>query len=173
MQLVLVKKEEFYKAQEILSKLFPAIDESKFEFENEIGKVKNEYYFIVEEKQTIGVLNAYCYDYSPKDRWLGWFGIMEKYRNKRFGSKALSLFENNSKERNFSHTRVFTDKFENDKAIAFYEKNGYQKEDYFSTEDVASSYYKILIFSKNLVGLEVEKWNGKNINLTLELKKQL
>ena len=173
MQQIPVKKEDFFKVKQILSELFPAIDENKFTFGDKGDKLECEYYLLIKDGKTVGVTNAYCYGHSKESRWLGWFGILAEYQRKGLGSEALRLFELDSKQKGFTHARVFTDKFENEGAIAFYQKNGYTSEDYYCKEDVASTYYKVLIFSKNLCGNKVVGWNNKSISLTLELKKQL
>ena len=173
MQRKLAKKEEFYKIKQALKSLFPAFNEEEFDFDGDVEKIGNAYYFLIKNGKTVGVANAYRYKVCERSLWLGWFGVLAEHQGKGYGSEILALFERESKKEGYTHIRLFTDKFENDKVIAFYQKNGYKKEDYYCEEDPSSRMYKVLIFSKNLNGKAVEPWDNKNINLTLELKKQL
>lgn len=42
-----------------------------------------DYYIVFHNDIPIGVTGIYSYHEYPDDAWLGWFGILDKYRNKR------------------------------------------------------------------------------------------
>lgn len=62
---------------------------------------------------------------EPVSAWLGWFGILEKYRRRGYGSLALEMFEAEARKRGYLFARLYTGRFHNDAAKAFYEINGY------------------------------------------------
>ena len=41
-----------------------------------------DYYIVFHNDIPIGVTGIYSYHEYPDDAWLGWFGILDKYRNK-------------------------------------------------------------------------------------------
>ena len=97
---------------------------------------------------------------------------MEEYRYKGFGKEALLLTEKLAKDLNFKFMRLFTDKYDNHKAIQFYKKNGYIFEDYNSDLEILNNEFCVVIGSKSLCDLKVNLWNNKFINLSKQTIKQ-
>lgn len=48
-----------------------------------------DYYIVYLENIPIGVTGIYSYNEYPEDAWLGWFGILEEYRNNGYGGIIL------------------------------------------------------------------------------------
>ena len=57
---------------------------------------------------------------EPVSAWLGWFGILEKYRRRGYGSLALEMFEAEARKRGYLFARLYTGRFHNDAAKAFF-----------------------------------------------------
>lgn len=154
--------------------------------ENEIFKeynAKNNYYdslendrvnfFLVYDNSIIvGISGVYSYKDDHDNAWLGFFGIKEEYRNKKYGKKTLLLSEEYAKKLNFKFMRLLTDKFNNDYAIEFYKKNGYTFEDYDSDLESLKEEFKVVIGSKALGDIKPDKWDNRFINLSKQTIKQ-
>lgn len=87
---------------------------------------------IIQDDRTIGVIGLYDIHERltsdvPMDEalWLGWFGILPRYRRSGAGSAALALIEELA-ARDASGMRLYTSE-NNTGAHAFYEKNGYTR----------------------------------------------
>ena len=85
---------------------------------------------------------------------------------------AIKLFEDMAIERGYRLARIYTDAVQNDVAIAFYKSNGYTCESYENSEDHACIEYRMLIFSKPLMGDDLVPWDDRNIHLTEQIAKQ-
>ena len=129
------------------------------------------FFIICKDDLYIGVTGIYAYKKDMDNAWLGFFGLKEEYRGKHYGKKALILSEEYAKSQGYKFMRVFTDKF-NDYAIEFYERNGYEFEDYDSDEEVLKDEFEIVIGSKSISEYKVDKWNNRFINLSKQTLKQ-
>ena len=49
---------------------------------------------------------------------------------------------------------------------------GYEFEDYSCKEESANDKFLVVIGSKSLTGLKLEKWNNKFLNITKQISKQ-
>jgi len=164
--------DNFELALNIQEELFP-----KYNAENNYSESINpdsyyEYYLIKTEDNVVGITGIYYYPQYPDSAWLGWFGIREPYRRNHYGTLALSMFEKLAYEKGFKYTRLYTDKYNNDIAIAFYKSNAYICEDYTNVNDPSSKEYPVLIFSKSLTNQPCSFWDNRNIYLTEQIKKQ-
>lgn len=119
----------------------------------------------------VGVVGLYSYNEYPNDAWLSWFGVLEEYRHKGYGSKMFDFFETLSLEKGYTSIRVYTnDEF--DKAILLYEKKEMIKEFYkneLESEEINSG---TIIYSKSLTKEKAEKWNNKFLGLTMQSEKE-
>ena len=157
-------------AVKIQNTIFPEYS-ARINYEESISKINNAtYYLVIEEDSIIGITGIYSTD--SENVWLGWFGVLEKYRRRGYGSKIINKFEEIAKEQGFKYVRLYTDKYDNDIAINFYKANGYIEEDYLCEDDPDSKKYPILIFSKSLYNKSLPLWNNKNIDLTMQMTKQ-
>ena len=169
---VVIDKENLELAIEVQNKIFPNFSAKTNYTESVNGLTTNIYYLIFKEQECIGISGIYHYDVDKTSAWLGWFGVLSEYRNKGYGSEILRLFEKEAFEAGYEHVRIYTDKYDNDSVLNFYEKNGYIYETYDNLEDSIISKYPIVIFSKNIKNTEFKYWNNKNIDLTSQVKKQ-
>jgi len=79
-------------------------------------------YIVYYNEIPIGVVGLYSYNVYPSDAWLSWFGVLQEYRQKGYGSKMFDFFENLALEKGYTSIRVYTTDDEFDKAILLYEK---------------------------------------------------
>lgn len=156
----------------IQEQLFPG-ESARANYEESLDHSSNyEYYLIHHDGACVGIIGLYHYAEDPDSAWLGWFGIQEGYRRKHLGSKALKMFEDMAAAKGFQFARLYTDAVNNERAIAFYQANGYVSEPYVNLHDPACMKYKTLIFTKPLTGNEMVLWNNRTIHLTEQIAKQ-
>ena len=171
--LVRVTEENLDFAVHLQNTLFPDYNGEANYIDSLSGKTDSEYYLVYDKDTVIGITGLYTYPSDPDSAWLGWFGILEKFRRRHYGRETIRLFEKAARSRGFSHTRIYTDRYDNDTAIAFYTSCGYTSEIYDNPDDPACYEYPMLIFSKPLNGTEVIPWNSRNINLGEQMEKEL
>ena len=159
-------------AIQIQEELFPG-ESGRTNFEESMDESSGYEYFLLYENGTcIGVIGIYSYPEDPNSAWLGWFGIREDFRRKKFGTTALKEFEEMAAARGYLFARLYTDAVNNDAAIAFYQANGYASEPYQNPQDPACVKYRTVIFSKSLTSRPLEFWNNRSIHLTEQIAKQ-
>lgn len=77
-----------------------------------------------ETDATIGLCGLYALDDSTEELWLGWFGILNEYRNKHLGEQALILMEGVAESQGCKTMWVHVSK--KGKPLTFYFRNGFQ-----------------------------------------------
>ena len=79
-------------ACKIQNEIFPEED-ARQNFIEQINKdpyrKEMDYYIVYNGDVPVGVTGIYSYHEYPETAWLGWFGILEKYRNNGFGGITL------------------------------------------------------------------------------------
>lgn len=128
-------------------------------------------YIVYDNEIPIGVVGLYSYNEYPNDAWLSWFGVLQKFRQKGYGSKIFDFFENLSLEKGYNSIRVYTDN-EREKAISLYEKKKMTKEFYKNELESEEINNNTIIYSKSLTKKQTEKWNNKFLGLTTQGKKE-
>ena len=128
-------------------------------------------YIALDNNEPIGVVGLYSYNEYPEDAWLSWFGVLEQYRKKGYGSAIFDFFEEISKEKGYKAIRVYTDD-EFDSAINLYTKKGMVKEYYSNELESDEINNETIIFSKSLTLEKTEKWNNKFLQLTAQVEKE-
>jgi GNAT superfamily N-acetyltransferase len=171
--LVPVTEENIDQAIAVQSIIFPAYSAEENYRDGVTGKTENAYYLVYDDRICIGITGLYSLSSDPDSAWLGWFGVLEDFRRRHYGSMILSLFEEQARTAGFRYARIYTDRYDNDTAIAFYTACGYTPETYDNPEDPACYEYPILIFSKALYGGTPSAWNSRNIGLTEQMQKEL
>lgn len=131
------------------------------------------FFLLYDDDLCVGITGLYFYKDDMDNAWLGFFGILEKYRKKRYGKNALKLTEEYAKMMGYKFIRLFTDKEDNEYAIKFYEMNGYTFEDYNCHLEALRDEFNVVIGSKSLCELEVDKWNNRFLNITKQTIKQI
>jgi len=122
------------------------------------------YWLVKVDEKYIGLFGFYSYKHSPKDAWLGWFGVVEDERRKGYGTKILINAMDIARELGFETLRLFTDDEDNYIAVRLYKKLGMLEEEYVN-EDIHFKLGKTLIFSKSLTAKKTTLWNNKNLYL--------
>lgn len=156
----------------VSNEIFPEYNAEK----NYICSIENnsqsQFFLVFDKEICVGITGIYSYKNDRDNAWLGFFGIKEAYRDKGYGKKALRLTEKYAKSLGYKFIRLFTDKENNDKAIKFYELNGYTFEDYNCDKEALKDSFNVVIGSKSLGDEEVPLWDNKFINLTKQSYKQ-
>lgn len=78
------------------------------------------------EGKVIGICGLFAHkkDYV-EELWLGWFGIIPDYRNKKIGEKALKFMEEHAKS--LGCKKIFSYVDIEGKPLSFYFRNGYER----------------------------------------------
>ena len=128
-------------------------------------------YYIVYSKDdldncdAIGVTGLYVYKNFPDDVWVGYYGVISKYRNKGYGTQILIDTEEMARSKMYKHLRLYTNKILFNDAYRLYKRLGFTEEKYTNFPhklgDVIME--NEVVFSKNLVGREVELWDNRLI----------
>ena len=172
LDLKLITSENLDYAVNVENEIFPEYNAKN----NYIASIKNsnqsQFFLIFDKERCVGITGIYSYKNDSDNAWLGFFGIKEEYRDKGYGRKSLKLTEEYAKSAGFKYMRLFTDKLDNEKAIAFYEANGYSFEDYDCDKEELKNEFNVVIGSKSLHKEEVPLWDNKFINLTKQTYKQ-
>ncbi len=83
-----------------------------------------EVFIIKYKRKTIGICGLYSLHPGSTDQlWLGWFGVLDEYRNKNLGTLVLNQLEEKAIKENCTELCVYIDK--NKKPLNFYHKNGF------------------------------------------------
>lgn len=128
-------------------------------------------YIVYDDEIPIGVVGLYSYNEYPFDAWLSWFGVLQEYRQKGYGSKIFDFFKKLSLEKGYTSIRVYTDS-EFDKAMLLYEKKEMIKEFYKNNNESEEINNSTIIYSKSLTKENTKKWNNKFLGLTAQSEKE-
>lgn len=183
LQSYLICKDNLEETLVVQHKIFPRED-GRVDYEESIKvhegldknseeyRMSDKYYLVKNENgEKIGLWGIYT-EKSPEEAWLGWFGVLPKFRNNGYGSEIMEIFIEFCKQHGFKRIRLYTDEVDNNKACKLYEKFGMTKEYYLNPNDVTKEIGAIIIYSKSLDGTPCEAWNNRFINLKGQEKKQ-
>ncbi|MBR5027443.1 GNAT family N-acetyltransferase [Candidatus Saccharibacteria bacterium] len=131
-----------------------------------------DYYIVYLGEAPIGVTGIYSYHEYPDDAWMGWFGVLEKYRGRGLGGEILDRTIDLAREKGYKNFRLYTDEFAKD-AHRLYESRGMVKEIYDRPDD-RDEYFdaEVYIYSINLAGEKVEPWNNRFLGLKEQGEKE-
>lgn len=82
---------------------------------------------VMDKGKIVAASLFYCNDLDTRSAFITMFGVLEGYRKSGIGSAVISACEKFAKNAGMSFMRLVTD-IENDRARAFYVKNGYSVE---------------------------------------------
>ena len=159
----------------IQNEIFPEEDAR----ENFIEQINNDpyrkeldYYIAFLGDDAVGVTGIYAYHEYPDDAWLGWFGVLDKYRHNGLGGKILDMTIKMAEEKGYKNFRLYTDENAKD-AHRLYESRGLTGELYDRPDDV-NEYFDldIYVYSKSLTKDKVELWNNKFLGLKEQGEKE-
>ena len=171
LDLKLITNENLDYAVNVENEIFPEYNAKNNYLRSIDNSSQSQFFLIFDKEICVGISGIYSYKDDHDNSWLGFFGIKEKYRDKGYGKKALKLTEEYAKKSGFKFMRLFTDR-ENEKAINFYQNNGYSFEEYHNDLEELKDEFDVVIGSKSLTKEEVIPWDNKFINLTKQTYKQ-
>jgi len=137
------------------------------------GKTNSVFWIVKSEGRSIGICGIYVLPIDPQTAWLGWFGMLPEDRRKGYGRETIAKFEQEAKNRGCLFARLFTNRYHNDVAFAFYESQGYSSEPYMCPDEDGWKRYPIVIFSKSLSDKPLVPWGNKNIHFNEQIAKQI
>lgn len=170
-----VTKENLDLACSIQNEIFPK-ENARQNYIEQIENTHNQkeliYYIVYVGNIAVGITGIYSYYEYPTEGWLGWFGILEKYRHNGYGGKALDKTISLVKEKGYLNFRLYTGE-EFKSAHKLYSSRGMISEPYVNQEDIDGCYdMDIYIYSKSLDNKPIELWNNKNIHLKEQSEKE-
>ncbi len=131
-----------------------------------------DYKIVYINDEPIGVTGIYSYNEYPNDAWLGWFGILTKYRSNGYGKETLEKTIELAKEKGYKNFRLYTDEYAKE-AHRLYEKLGFTREPYDRDDDKDEFFIAdIYIYSKSLTNKKVELWDNKFLGLKEQGEKE-
>ena len=128
-------------------------------------------FIVYDDSIPVGVVGLYSYNEYPNDAWLSWFGVLEQYRNQKYGLKMFDFFEKIALEKGYHAIHVYTSS-EFDSAINLYNKKRMISENYNNELESSEINNDTIIFSKSLICEKTEKWNNKFLQLTAQSEKE-
>lgn len=171
----LITKDNLDLAVKVQNEIFPNENGKKNfidSFRDHPYRKELKFFLVFDQQDVVGITGIYSYHEYPEDAWLGWFGVLSKYRKKGYGSKMFDSFEDYAKSNGYKNIRLYTDEEDNIDATKLYYKKGMISEEYTNKDDIIHSVGKILIFSKSLTNTKTEKWDNKYLNLLGQEKRQ-
>lgn len=126
-----------------------------------------DYYIVYDSDIPIGITGIYSYHEYPYDAWLGWFGVLSKYREKGYGNKILDMTINMARDKGYKNLRLYSDESFLD-AHRLYKSKGMIQELYDNPDDkdpYEPEGLKTYIFSISLNDEKVDLWNNKILGL--------
>ena len=162
-------------ACKIQNELFPEED-ARYNFIEQINRdpyrLEMDYEIVYVDGEPMGLTGIYVYPEYPEDAWLGWFGIIDKYRHQGYGGAILDKTIKIAKEKGYKNFRLYTDEYATD-AHKLYESRGLIKEAYDRPDDQDEYLdWKIFVYSKSLTDKKVEMWNNKLLGLKEQGEKE-
>jgi len=162
-------------ACKIQNTIFPEEDAR----ENFIEQIKKDpyrkemdYYIVYRDIIPVGVTGIYSYNEYPNDAWLGWFGILEAFRQKGYGGIVLDKTIELAREKGYKDFRLYTDEYAKS-AHKLYESRGMIRELYDNKDDKDEYFIAdIFIYSVSLTNEPISLWNNKMLGLKEQGEKE-
>ncbi len=162
-------------ACQVQNEIFP-LEDARENFLEQIRKdpyrKEMAYYIVYLDNDPIGVTGIYVYPEYPNTAWLGWFGILSKYRNKGYGGLVPDKTIELAKQKGYQEFRLYTDE-DAKSAHKLYSSRGLVKELYDNPDD-KDNYIDadIYIYSRSLTNKEISPWNNKILGLKEQSDKE-
>lgn len=162
-------------ACEVQNKIFPEEDARQNFIEqinNDSYRKEMDYYIVYLKNTPIGVTGIYSYNEYPEDAWLGWFGILEEYRNNGYGGMVLDKTIELARKKGYINFRLYTDEYAKS-AHKLYESRGLIKERYDNKDDKDEYFIAdVYIYSISLTQEKVDLWDNKILGLKEQGEKE-
>lgn len=172
-----ITEENILLASNIQIKIFPkecAYNFYKWSIEKNVDYIK--YYIIYNDNTPIGITGIYNYDnFKENTIWLGWFGILEEYRNKGYGRQALldtiEMARKLTNKHPLLYFRIYTYKKANHLAQPMYQKYLDLKEEYTNKNDYKVKDDICYIYTKTYTD-KIEYWNNRYAYINEDVEKE-
>ena len=136
----------------------------------ELDVLPSQYYLVYDDEALVGITGEYQVPGDPESAFLGWFGVVPEMRRGHYGSKILRLHEEELRRKGYKYSRLYTEEVNNEATCAFYERNGYTAEPYFSPEEPQIPAGLIRVYSKTLGDWPLTPWGGRSLHLVEEAR---
>ena len=166
-----INKDNIVIAAKIQHQIFPVVSAYSKYLREIKSDEKLPINFLIYEKNTpIGVVGLKELKEDPDSIWLSWFGVIQEYRFKGYGSQILDDILGIAKKYNRKYLRLLTYEVWNSVAQKFYKKH-MQLEEYYTNkndnqENIKEGIPKI--FSYSLCDEPVPLWDNKFIDIASE-----
>lgn len=168
-----INKDNIIAATKIQFRIFPNSSAySKYLKEIKSDKELPVNYLVYEEDAKIGVVGLYEIAEYSDTIWLSWFGVLEEYRYKGYGTQIFNDIIEMAKKYNKNFLRLFTYEVWNKEAQNFYNKNMQIGEYYTNKEDDQFDIKvgKCKIYGISLCDEPIDYWNNKFIDIASDDK---
>lgn len=163
-----INKNNVIEAAKIQYKIFPNSSAySKYLNELKDNKELPISFLVYENNNPIGVVGLYDMPEYKDTIWLSWFGVLEEYRFKGYGTQIFNDIIQIAKEYNKKFLRLFTYEVWNHEAQDFYKKHMQIGEYYTNKDDDQFDIKegKCKIFGYSLCDEPIDYWNNKFIDI--------
>lgn len=127
-------------------------------------------YIVFEGENPVGVVGLYLIPEYEDTIWLSYFGVLETYRYKGYGSQILEDIIEKAKKYGRDFLRLYTYEVWNHEAQEFYKKKMHIGE-YYKNERENQFFINVgkpKIFGYSLSGKPIDKWNDKFVDISSE-----
>ncbi len=173
-----ITKDNIKYAVEIQMKIFPG-ECAYLEYLDVINKHLQwqNYYLVYDNDNVIGVTGLYCSEdiNETNSIWLGWFGVLEEYRQKGYAKKMLldtiEMAKEYSLEYPIKYFRIYTSTRDNPTVQILY-KDIMDIEEVYNNKDDYTYDNTCVIYSKSLTDENVPYWNNRFLNIKGYIEKE-
>ena len=116
------------------------------------------YFIHYAENTPVGISGIYKEPAEQESAWLGWFGVLPKYRRMGYGTDIINVFLEMLRILGYKYARLYTGA-DNTVGRKFYEHNGFTGEPYKSDKE------DLIIYSKSLCDEPVPLWGNRRLCL--------
>ena len=168
LEFVPITHENIILATEIQMQLFPDMC-AYLEYEKRIEQ-KEPHWLVYHKNDLIGTVGVYGCPWLKEEKtcWLGWFGVLPKYRNKGYGTVILQKLFEIAKNMGYETLRVYTSYKYCPLAISFYDR----LMDFHEIYTYEKFDYEVRIYTKSLTDKPAKKLGHKNIYIKSEIESE-
>ena len=147
---------------EIKRQLFPESNSEEDYTFAEHNPEFSEYFLVYCDDMPCAITGWYDFDKRKVDAFMGWYGVLPKFRNKGIGSKVFDETVKIVKAKNYPYFRLYTDVVVNKESVALYQKKGMIMEKY-EADDAIGKNGNFVVFTLPLKNKH-EPWNNRLLN---------
>lgn len=127
--------------------------------------VLSEYFVVYLNKEPCAITGWYDFDNKNENAFMGWFGVLPKFRLKGIGSEVFDFTVKRVIKHGYNYFRLYTDIVENKESVELYKKKEMMCEPY-TYNDVLGSTGNFVVFTKVIKsnGERSDKWENIPLN---------